>query len=197
MTAIEKKEYIIDNDGMSYLELESAFQEILIDENNSESQVIIEGIESFDLSPDEALHVLAYTGWSAKWINSNIINGKYLRNISCLLFIENLDKALVKIQTVNNRIVYHMTSHMIDNFSVGDLLKIPFYLSTAKEDFENSNIVWVISTLDSNSRGRDISTISNNKYEKEVLFLRNSKFKLKNIRKEGDKTLMYLDEFSD
>lgn len=75
---------------------------------------------------------------------------------------------------------------------MGKIFTIPYFLSTAKEDYDNSDLVWQISTHHTNSQGRDISNLSNNKYELEVLFDKGVKFKIKYL--DRSKNYIYLEE---
>ena len=46
------------------------------------------------------------------------------------------------------------------------------------------------------SAGKDITNISNAPHEKEVLFMRNSKYKILDVKKEEGKKLVFLQELS-
>jgi hypothetical protein len=80
-----------------------------------------------------------------------------------------------------------MTGYLWDGIEEGAEILTPCYLSTSIEDFENSNVVLRIKTLPSNSKARDVSTITNVKGEKEYIFLRNTNFKVMGIN-QGEKT---------
>ena len=79
----------------------------------------------------------------------------------------------------------------------GKNIKIPYFLSTSKEDFKNFKIVGQIKTLTSNSKARYISNISKNKDEKVILFKRNSCFSIDSINREkGYINLIEIDDKS-
>lgn len=181
-----KDNYIITFDGFSYSQLEDAFSSFLSKGYNNESHVVIEGIEKYQLSEIEALHILAYTAHSSRWINSKIREGYLDRN--CNVFIENLDMALAKIPPSNNMKLFHMTDYLWDGMVEGKIIEIPNYLSTSIEDYENSDVVLKIQTASKGGKARDISIISNNKYELEHLFMRESSFKVSNIKKKNKVT---------
>jgi len=64
---------------------------------------------------------------------------------------------------------------------VGKVVSTPYFLSTATENYENTEITWRIKTLSNDSKGKDLRLITNNIYEKEVLFKRNSHFEIKAV----------------
>ena len=160
----------------------------------------LSGIQKNSLSNDEAFYILAYTGSSSRWLNSDLRNNVVVRNVCKQLYIDNLNNSLDKVAPFNNGIVYHMDSpsaedvEILDWFEskIGRKFKIPFFLSTSKEDYKNSPIVWEIETLKKESYGKDISNITNNKYEYEVLFRTESCFEIKRVNRE--KQYIYLKE---
>lgn len=184
-----KNSYIVGLEEFTYAELENAFSSFLSKGYNNESHVVIEGIEKYQLSKIEALHILAYTGHSSRWINLKIREDNLDKN--CNIFIKNLDLALFKIPPSNNMKLYHMTDDLWNGMVVGGIIKVPNYLSTSIEDYESSDVVLRINTRLEKSNARDISIISNNKHEKEHLFLRGSSFKVLKIEEIGK--VIYVD----
>jgi hypothetical protein len=153
----------------------------------------LNGMISNGLTNEEASLILAYTGSCSSWINSELREEGQVGECDCKKeFINRLNLALDKVKPFNNQIVYRMDSPSEDkntvlnwfNSKISKVFKIPYFLSTAKEDYNNSEIVWRIQTLPINSFGKDISQLSNNKYEQEVLFRTGSFFKIKGIDNE-------------
>jgi len=181
-----KKGYIIDNNGFEYSRISDKFDNLL---NDPPYHIDLSGALLNNLSKDEAIHIFCYTGSSGTWIN-NIIKNRTLRsNSNAIMFVELLDKALSKILPTTEKYLYHNAQRepldLINSFTISN------YLSTSKDDYNNDNelIVWRI-TPKRNSLGRDISNITGNNTEKEVLFCRESRFKFINSYKEGH-TLYY------
>ncbi|SIT17115.1 ADP-ribosyltransferase [Belliella pelovolcani] len=189
-----KKSYIVGLDGFTYADLERAYASFLSKEYNNESHVVIDGIEKFQLTKSDALHILAYTGHSSMWINAKIRENNLDRN--CNIFIKNLDRALDKIPPANNIKLFHMTNDLWEGMIEGSIIKIPNYLSTSIEDYKNSEVVLKLQTARKGSKARDISTISNNKYELEYLFLRGASFRVLRIEKIGKITYVELVEYA-
>ncbi|GAB2612050.1 ADP-ribosyltransferase [Belliella aquatica] len=187
-----KNSYIIGLDGFTYADLEKAFASFLSKEYKKESQVAIDGIEKYQLSKIEALHILAYTGHSSRWINSKIREDKLDGN--CKIFIENLDMALAKITPSDNMKLFHGTYGLWNGMVEGGIINVPNYLSTSIEDYESYPVVFRIQTTKENSKARDISTISNNKDEFEHLFMRGASFRVLRIEEIGKITYVELVE---
>jgi len=191
-----KDEYIITVDGWSYRKIEIAFEKFLNPKYQDDARVSVKAMYEYNLTKDEALHVLAYTGFSAMWINSalkkNVLNSNHNK------FVDFLDKALAKLPSTSFYKLFRMVSgnefEYAVSLEVGKEYIIPQYLSTAKEDYNNTDEVWIITTLNEESKGRDIENISNCRDEKEVLFVRGFKFKVVNYRKINDKRYFYLEE---
>ncbi len=189
-----KKAFIIDFRNTTYQELEDSFDEILNGNDKINRHVCIEGIELYKLTRDEALHILAYTSHSAKWIN-HLIRVNHIHDcISCQSFIFNLDKALKKIPPTRANLLYRMIFSYSELPKYGDIIIVNYYLSTSIEDFGNTELLWRITPLKENSKGRDVSKITNNKEEVEVVFLRNSRFKVVEITSTANKTFIHLTE---
>tara|TARA_R110000751_G_scaffold307242_1_gene427846 strand:+ start:3420 stop:4070 length:651 start_codon:yes stop_codon:yes gene_type:complete len=161
---------------------------------NRENNVIseyqnIQGLEKKGLEKTEEFSIYQYTASFSNWINSSFRNDQKLDTNCKKEFANLLDNALKKLEGFDNEIVYRMDSPYASQKEVikwfkakkGNIIQVPNYLSTAKENYDNSHIIWKIKTLSKNSKGKDISDITNNKYEKEVLFERNSCFVIKEI----------------
>lgn len=152
----------------------------------------LQGMIDYGLSEEEAVFILGYTASSSSWVNSDLRNGLDPDSKCKELFIRHLSDSLNKIPPYGSKTVYRMDEGCHNDpkielewfeSKIGSVFRIPYFLSTAKEDYENSEIVWQIVTHHLNSKGRDISNLSNNKFEMEVLFDRNAKFKIIDVDK--------------
>lgn len=138
---------------------------------------------------EEAFFILAYTGTHSSWINSELRNGEELSSRCKQAFAESLDQVLRKLTSFNNQIVYRMDIPHDDDEEtrtwfdqhVGAKFEVPYYLSTAQKDYHNTPVVWKIQTLAADSFGKDISKLTNNEFEREVLFRRHAKFEILGI----------------
>lgn len=160
------------------------------------------GMSKNGLSKEEAFMILAYTGSFSSWVNSELRNSQ-ITSCKCKSeFIKRLNESLDKIVSFDNQLVYRMDEPSEDtgvvlnwfNKKIGCFFKIPYFLSTAKEDYKNTEIVWEIRTLLENSLGKDISDITNNEYEHEVLFRTGSCFMIESV--DFNKTYINLIEVS-
>lgn len=162
----------------------------------------LKGMIKNGLDEEEAFMMLAYTGSYSSWVNSDLRNSR-MSNCECKReFISRLNMALDKVIAFNNQTVFRMDSPSEDkdkvlnwfDSKVESIFRIPYFLSTAKEDYENTEIVWKIKTLAENSLGKDISDITNNQHELEVLFRTGSCFLIENV--DFDKAYITLSEVS-
>jgi hypothetical protein len=146
----------------------------------------LKGMKENGLSEEEAFLVLIYTASSSSWINEEMREGISVDCDCKSSIIRNLDNVLAKIKSHDNKVVYRMDNPLGDNakvlswFSKAVTLKftVPNFLSTSMENYENSPIIWKINTLVEGSMGKDISNLTNNKHEKEVLFRKDSCFEI-------------------
>ena len=159
----------------------------------------LKGMIENGLSEEEAFFILAYTSSYSGWINTALKDGRKLDTECKKQFANALDNALEKIKS-GPETVYRMDWPPGDpedvltwfESKIGSSFVIPYFLSTAKEDYENSEVVWQITTLKSGSCARDISNLCQAPSEQEVLFKRASKFKI--IKVDRSKRVVFLDE---
>lgn len=153
--------------------------------------VNFDGIDLHNLTDGEAFCIYSYTTSYSSWINGDIRNKKKM-SICKELYAQYLDKSLDKIPNYNNKYAFRIDTHSEylkhnwEKVVVGDIIQIHHYLSTFQEYFsedsiEKNSLVWSITTLELNSKARDISNVTNHNYEKEILFKRNSFFKVEKI----------------
>ena len=148
----------------------------------------------------DGFYVMAYTGSSSSWLNAEKRNGQDYKSVCKAAFAKGLENALIKVEPFHGQ-VYRMEECddegiQADWFSknIGITFHIPYYLSTATDDYDNTPMVWVIQTLPE-GKGREIAGISNAPGENEVLFSRGSKFVITGADLSNpDKVFIYLDE---
>lgn len=165
---------------------------------NQEFKENLEGMSLNKLTEEETFVILAYTGSYSKWLNWDLRDSELTKCNCKKEFIKRLNNSLDKVKSFDNSTVYRMDSPFEDsekmltwfNSKIDCVFKIPYFLSTSKEDYKNSEIVWEIKTLPNNSLGKDISNLTNNKNELEVLFRTDSCFKIKGIDAEKKYVLL-------
>lgn len=139
----------------------------------------------------------SYVSSSSYFINDILRNG-YKLNDEQKEIVKNLDDALNKMHPYEGdltRSVYFYDVKSFDNFlkeyEVGKILTIKQYLSTTKGDVYNPEAQVQLKILNSKN-GINISAFNNS--EDEVLYKRNSKFKVIRIYIENDVTYIELEE---
>ena len=139
----------------------------------------------------------SYVSSSSYFINDILRNG-YKLDDEQKEIVKNLDDALNKMQPYEGdltRSVYFYAAQSFDNFlkeyEVGKILTIKQYLSTTKGDVYNPEAQVQLKILNSKN-GINISAFNNS--EDEVLYKRNSKFKVIRIYIENDVTYIELEE---
>lgn len=139
----------------------------------------------------------SYVSSSSYFINDILRNG-YKLNDEQKEIVKNLDDALNKMHSYEGdltRSVYFYDAQSFDNFlkeyEAGKILTIKQYLSTTKGDVYNPEAQVQLKILNSKN-GINISAFNNS--EDEVLYKRNSKFKVIRIYIENDVTYIELEE---
>lgn len=192
----DKNEY-----GFSLKEAYEKWKKNRVNNKSSEFQNI-KGLGKKGLDKIEEFSIYQYTSSFSRWININYRNGQEPDTNCKKEFSNLLDNALKKLDGFDDEIVYRMDSPYPEKKEIfkwfkskkGSVIEVPNYLSTSKENYDNSPIVWKIKTLSANSKGKDISELTNNKFEKEVLFERNSCFYIKEIDELS--SIIYLEEIT-
>jgi len=163
----------------------------------------LKGMTDNGLTEEEAFFVLAYTGSASSWVNSELRNGQTPTGKCKEVFANKLNESLSKVASFNGNVVFRMDEPLSESeevlkwfqAKVGEKFRVPYFLSTAKEDYNNSSIVWEIKTLATGSSGKDISQLTSNKFEKEVLFQTGSCFEI--IKVDQKKNYIHLNEIVD
>lgn len=167
-------------------------------EGDLELKKNLDGMSLNNLSEEEAFFILAYSSSCSRWLNRSLWVGEKLCDCK-KAFANSLKSSLEKMPSYNG-VVFRMDSYPGDEKIVGDWFKknigktlsTPCFLSTAKEDYENTEVVWKIRTLQNNSFGKDINNLCQAPLEVEVLFLPNATFRIIGIEK--DTNYILLDE---
>jgi hypothetical protein len=152
--------------------------------------IVLNGLFDYSLSDEEAFFILSHTGSSSSWVNNSLRNGRQFDTLCQQYFAEGLSNALNKLPSYSNKQVYRMDEPTTDNIedvfswferNQGEIVRTPYFLSTSKENWKSTLITWSIKTLPANSNAKDLSLITNNDTETEVLFNCNSYFKILGI----------------
>lgn len=185
--------FIIDGDGLKIDELRFCMRNILNGENSD--FVDISGKDEYQLTEDETLCLVSYTGSGARWINPSLKNEEWKNDEDKTIFVNTIDSALEKIKSFNKTDeLFHTTKSSDSNFKLDEIVCIKSYLSTSIDNFENSETVWIITPKKENSNARDIGNVTGNIIEKEVLFKRNTKLIVVDIKTINNKKTIYLKE---
>lgn len=161
----------------------------------------LEGINENGLNDYEASLILGYSASVSSWLNGGLRSKDEITPCQ-KEYARLLERTLRKVKSANSKILYRMDwnnepngdfvywcrTHLNSTFS------IPCFLSTSFDNFENTDVVWEITTIGHSSNGKDISNIAQAPSEKEVLFLPNSTFKIKAVSKNGK--IIYLEEIN-
>jgi len=168
-------------DDDRYKKLSSAYEEKL-------RQYTIDGQKKMSvLTNDEEFIIAHYVGSAYNWMNDDLRNGIEFATICRRTYSTYLDIVLQKIESFSG-VVYRMDDPSEDSNAIlkwfdanrGKTIKVPNYISTSKDKWDHhKSVVWKMKTLPVNSFGKDISMI--NEVEEEVLFMRNSKFKIDEV----------------
>jgi|SRR5690554_5284754 len=140
------------------------------------------------LTENEVTPILAFTAQKSNWVNRTLRNGDLLNEINKKEYVEHLDAVLEKIKSPTEKFVYRMESEPNEKEilkwfqnNIGVNICVPYFLSTSKYKWEWESLIWEIEILSNNSFAKDISNISVNPSEREVLFKRNSKFVISDV----------------
>ena len=143
-------------------------------------------------------------GFESGWLNSvaNTPN-KTLATFQDEI-IKRFERALIKLPKTSGEFVYRMDNYYSSpeeainwwSIHVGRNIEIPFFLGTSMEDWQNTEVVWRIKTLKLNSKGYKTFLFHDQAFEKEVRFLRGSKFFVKSVTEGADITYVDLIEIS-
>jgi hypothetical protein len=167
------------------------------DEESKEPRVI--EIKRLGLTAEDGFFIWSYTGSSSSWLNCDRRNGQEHSSECKRLFADCLEKSLGKLPAYTGTVWrWEEADENLKKFNwfkerIGRTIAIPYFLSTAKDNRSADPMLWKIEAIE-NGNSRDISLISNNQFENEVLFIHGSKFEITGVGKD-DKTI-YMKELS-
>jgi hypothetical protein len=138
------------------------------------------------LTEDEEFVIAHYIGSGYSWVNDDLRNGIPFTSKCREMFSFLLDKSLNKVKSFSGK-TFRMDDPDGDIETIlnwfkskkGKTILIPFYLSTSKDKWDHKPLIWEIQTLKADSFAKDVSMI--NEVENEILFKRNSKFRIKDV----------------
>lgn len=185
-------DFIIDQDGITIEDFQDGLREFI--DGKEDDCVDVSGIKKYNLTEVEGVCLIAYTGSSSKWINQALRNDSINLNNDQLKFISQIDSALHKIPPHNGNIVYRMAEEHYSNYKIGQLFTLKSYLSTSVEIYDDADVVWSITLKSKETLARNIETITGMKNEKEVLFCRNSSFRVDDLSTENGVRTLHLSE---
>lgn len=139
-----------------------------------------------------------YVGFKSYIINEKLRNGTKLDAQGSML-IRKLDSALDKMPTYKGNLVRDLQfrdarqkEQFLSLHKVGSIVEYDAYTSTSKQDGYNPDFEVKI-YIQSAEKGRDISSF--NQKENEVLYKRNSRFRVQNIVRQQDKIFILMEEY--
>lgn len=134
------------------------------------------------LNDDEIYSINKYIGFESYTYNEKLRNNVLLTDSETKI-LDNLDSALSKMPKYSNTVTRSVSingediDYFLKDYKVGSVIIHKAYTSTTKGDIYNpdARVQMVIKS----KNGRDISIY--NEEEQEILFARNSRFKVKNV----------------
>lgn len=147
---------------------------------------------NYKLSELEATLILSYTARTSNWTNGHshdslAYDTDKLRCEHNSLFAKILDK----LPGYNQKTVFRMdfnspANHDQDSFyswiskRIGQIIHVPYFWSTSKERWDDDCSIWKIQTC-TTSKARDISDLTQNPNEQEILFISGTNFQIKAV----------------
>jgi hypothetical protein len=140
----------------------------------------------FKITKEDCVFLNSYVGNQSLWINQPLRNDKF-RDKAHEMFVNELNRILTNLPSLEiPRTVFRMEDNSYLNIekiknNIGKKVKIPQFLSSSKEKWENRKYYWEITLLDKNSNAKDLSFLKPENKESEVLFSRNSAFQITDV----------------
>lgn len=155
---------------------------------------------NYGLNDIEILTLIMLEGFDCNTIQQPAFNDRYQNEFNEIL-INSLDNALLKIPGTSHNTLYRQDEFYNEELKVGDTLNFKGFLTTSKDDFDNThNIKWIIKTLSCDlTKAHDIYNVYNHGYncpypEWQVEFERNTKFIVNKVVPKENKTEVYISE---
>ncbi len=157
----------------------------------------------FGLNEIEILALIMLEEFAYRYIQQPAFNDIYLNDYNKIL-INSLDNALLKIPRTSHDTLYRQDRDYYKIPENGEILKFKGFLTTSKDDFDNTyNIKWIIKPLPNGlTKAHDIYLVYNKGYnlpypEWQVEFERNTKFIVTKVVPKDNFTEVYISELED
>lgn len=120
---------------------------------------------NYGLNDIEILTLIMLEGFACDTIQQPAFNDRYLNEFNEIL-INSLDKALLKITGTSHDLLYRQENYYYKVPVVGDILNFKGFLTTSKDDFNNTyNTKWIITPLSNGlTKAHDIYNVYNHGY---------------------------------
>ena len=158
---------------------------------------------NYGLNDIEILSLIMLEGFACNIIQQPAFNNRYLNNFNKIL-INSLDKALLKIPRTSHGTLYRQDEYYYEVHKEKEILKFNGFLTTSKDDFDNTyNIKWIIKPLSNElTKAHDIYNVYNHGYncpypEWQVEFERNTRFIVNKVVPKENKTEVFISELED
>jgi hypothetical protein len=145
----------------------------------------------YELDEVEVLTLVLLEGFGFDMIQKPAFNHNLLNEFNKIL-IEYLDSALKKIPITSHKVLYRQDDYQNKVPKIGEVISFTGFLTTSKDDFDNTyNVKWIITPLSNKTtKAHDIYIIYNHGYdvpypEYQVEFERGTKFKVTKVIDKG------------
>jgi hypothetical protein len=171
-------------------------------EGNKRLEKHLGGMNALNLSELEATLILSYTARTSSWTNEHSRDSlkedtdNFRKEHNSLL-----TEVLKKLPPYTQKKVYRMDFGSSANYKkelfypwienkIGKIIYVPYFWSTSKDKWDDE-LTWVINTS-RNSKARDISNLTQNPNEEEVLFIPGANFMIDRV--DSKNNLIFLTE---
>lgn len=193
----ELKQLAIQILGEDSREFELLLKHIQVMDNLLDKGVIH---NEYELDEVEVLTLVLLEGFGFDMIQKPAFNHNLLNEFNKIL-IEYLDSALKKIPITSHKILYRQDDYQNKVPKVGEVISFTGFLTTSKDDFDNTyNVKWIITPLSNKiTKAHDIYKIYNYGYdvrypEYQVEFERGTKFKVTKVVEKAEYSEVYITE---
>lgn len=152
-------------------------------------------LKTMGLSAEDGFFIRFYTGSCSSWVNCDKRNCNEYDSACKQYFAVELEAALRKLPVfVGKAWRWEEADDELRKFNwfkdrVGLTVRIPYFLSTSKDDVTADPMLWEITSI-SNGHARDVTPMSNAPCEQEILFIPDSKFKIIGVKNDNRTVIM-------
>lgn len=164
-----------------------------VNEPPKEPRVV--ALKELGLSAEDGFFIWSYTGSCSSWLNSDKKNCNKHSSDCKQYFSDALETALRKLPAYEGKAWrWEEAGENLNKFNwfkqhIGLTVRIPYFLSTSKDDITADPMLWEIATI-SGGNARDITKISNAPCEQEILFIPDAKFMIMSVRNDNRTVVM-------